>query len=185
MKNNLQLISSLLNLQASNPGKKTTRELFADSENRIRSLTLIHESLYESENFSRIEFSDYLRKLLVRLLQFYNKPGQSIKGAVEGKDVYLEITQAIPCGLIVNELVSNALKHAFPGGLEGEILVTIKREGDLHLLRVKDNGVGLPPDADWQKKDVLGLQIVTTLVNQLGGTMSYTGNGGTEITLTF
>ena len=185
VKNNLQLISSLLNLQASNPGKKDPRELFTESESRIRSLALIHESLYQSKNLSRIEFAGYLRELLVRLLQVYKNPGQSIKGDVEGNEIYLEITQAIPCGLIVNELVSNALKHGFPGGLEGEILVTIKREGDLNLLSVKDNGVGLPPDADLQNKDTLGLQIVTTLVNQLGGTLNYTVNSGTEFTLTF
>jgi two-component sensor histidine kinase len=185
VKNNLQLISSLLNLQAANPGKKTPRELFTESESRIRSLALIHESLYQSKNLSRIEFVGYLRELLVRLLQVYKNPGQSIKGAVEGNEIYLDITQAIPCGLIVNELVSNALKHAFPDRLEGEILVTIKKEGDSNYLIVRDNGVGLPSDTDLQNKDTLGLQIVTTLVNQLGGTLNYTHDGGTAYTLTF
>lgn len=185
VKNNLQLICSLLNLQAAKPGNKPPRELFTESENRIRSLALIHESLYQSKNLSRIEIASYLRELLVHLIQAYKSPGQSITGSVQGNEIYLEITQAIPCGLIVNELVSNALKHAFPGEQAGEILLTIKKEGELNLLRVKDNGVGLPPDEDLHNKDTLGLQIVTTLVNQLGGTINYTANGGTEFTLTF
>lgn len=185
VKNNLQLISSLLNLQAAYQGEKDPREVFAESENRIRSLTLIHESLYQSKDFSRIEFTGYLRELLIRLLQAYKIPGQSIKSAVEGNETYLDITQAIPCGLIVNELVSNALKHAFPEGREGEIQVTMMRMGDRNVLRVKDNGVGLPREADFQDKGMLGLQIVATLVNQLGGEMNYTANGGAEFTLTF
>jgi two-component sensor histidine kinase len=185
VKNNLQLISSLLHLQAKNPGKKDPGELFVDSENRIRSLTLIHESLYQSKNFSRIEFAGYLRELLVRLLQAYKKPGQAIEGAVTGNEIFLDITRAIPCGLIANELISNALKHAFPGGRQGEILVAIMKEGDQISLSVKDNGVGLPPDFNLQDKHMLGLQIMTTLVNQLGGEMAYSVNLGTEFTLTF
>ncbi len=185
VKNNLQLISSLLNLQATYQGEKDPREVFAESENRIRSLALIHESLYNSKDFSRIEFAGYLRELLVRLLQAYKSPKQSIKYAVEGNEIFLDITRAIPCGLIANELISNALKHAFPGGMEGEILVTIKREGDLIFFSVKDNGVGLPPDVNLQSKDSLGLQIVTALINQLGGTINYTRNGGTEFTMEF
>ncbi len=185
VKNNLQLISSLLSLQATYQGEKDPREVFAESENRIRSLTLIHESLYQSKDFSRIEFTGYLRELLVRLLQVYKFPGQSITGAVEGNEIYLDITQAIPCGLIVNELVSNSLKHAFPEGREGEIQVTMKRVDGRKVLSVKDNGVGLPPSVDLQDKGMLGLQIVTTLVNQLGGEMNYTANGGAEFTLTF
>ncbi len=186
VKNNLQLISSLLNLQAIYQGEKDPREVFAESENRIRSLALIHESLYKSKDFSRIEFTGYLRELLVRLQQAYKIPGQSINCAVEGNEIYLDITQAIPCGLVVNELVSNALKHAFPGGREGEILVTMKAEGDRLVLRVKDNGVHPPPSQDLQnKKSMLGLQIVTTLVKQLDGTSNYSSNGGTEFILKF
>ena len=185
VKNNLQLISSLLNLQAKNPGKKAPKEVFIDSENRIRSLTLIHESLYQAKDFSRIEFVSYLRELLLRLLQAYKTPGQSITGKVDGTEIYLDITQAIPCGLIVNELASNSLKHAFPGGREGEILVAIKKEGDRVSLSVKDNGVGLPLNFNFPDPIMLGLQIVTTLANQLSGAISYAANGGAEFTLTF
>jgi two-component sensor histidine kinase/HAMP domain-containing protein len=148
VKNNLQLIASLLNLQVKYLGNKDVKEVFAECENRIQSLTLIHESLYESQSFSRIEFAAYLRELLANLLQAYKFPGQTKKGAVEGNEICLNITQAIPCGLIANELISNALKHAFPGRQEGEIQVTPKREGDRNCLRVKDNGVGLPPGLD-------------------------------------
>ena len=181
----MQLISSLLNLQAKNPGKKAPKEVFIDSENRIRSLTLIHESLYQAKDFSRIEFVSYLRELLLRLLQAYKTPGQSITGKVDGTEIYLDITQAIPCGLIVNELASNSLKHAFPGGREGEILVAIKKEGDRVSLSVKDNGVGLPLNFNFPDPIMLGLQIVTTLANQLSGAISYAANGGAEFTLTF
>jgi PAS domain S-box-containing protein len=185
VKNNLQIISSLLNLQLTYPGKKTAQEILADSQNRLQTMALIHESLYLSQDLARIQFVRYLREMLGRLLQIYKTPDQEIKAAVEGDEVHLDITRAVPCALIANELLTNALKHAFPGGREGEILVTMKAVDESFELRVQDNGVGLPANADLKNNSKLGLQIVGTLVNQLGGTINYAGNGRTEFILRF
>lgn len=185
VKNNLQIISSLLNLQLTYPGKKNAQEILADSQNRLQTMALIHESLYLSKDLANIRFLQYLREMLRHLLQVYKQPGQEIKATVEGDEVHLDITQAVPCALIANELVTNALKHAFSGGREGEILVTMKAVGYGFELRVKDNGMGLPPSMDLKNFGMLGLQIVGTLVNQLRGTINYSTNGGTEFILAF
>jgi PAS domain S-box-containing protein len=184
VKNNLQIISSLLNLQLTYPGKKDPREILADSQNRLQIMALIHESLYLSQDLARIPFVRYLREMLARLLQVYKNPEHEIKAAVEGDEVYLDITRAVPCALIANELLTNALKHAFPEGRDGEILVSMKAVGDGFKLSVKDNGVGLPP-TDLPNNGTLGMQIVTTLVNQLGGSINWINNGGTECIVEF
>ena len=172
VKNNLQIISSLLNLQSSQIVDPQIKSLF-DSQNRVQSMALIHEKLYQSEDLARVDFRYYLHTLSMTLYQSYLQTSQAVTVGVEVETgLRLGIDQAIPCGLIVNELVSNALKHAFPGG-QGRVTVRFsKLEGDdEYRLVVEDYGTGLPPDIDLQRSDSLGLKLVSLLVQQLHATV--------------
>jgi len=186
VKNNLQIISSLLRLQSRSITDEKTRELFNESQNRIRSISGIHEKLYESKDFSRIDFSDYISKLVNHLFVVYGVNAEDISFKVETKDLELDITNAIPCGLIINELVSNALKYAFPKGKKGELFIRmIKDENGKFELSVKDTGVGLPEDFDFRKSGTFGFQIVNDLVKQLDGTIELKKDKGTEFRVVF
>ncbi len=186
VKNNMQVISSLLNLQARRISDPTVLEMFKDSQRRIRSMALVHERLYQSSDLSRIEFSTYLRNLATHLFHSCQADSSRIRLLLDTEEVYLNINTAIPCGLIVNELVSNAFKHAFPGGRSGEVEVSFRRlEGDGYQLRVRDDGIGFPENFDPRQTESLGLQIVDTLVTQLNGQISITKSTGTEITVRF
>ncbi len=184
VKNNLQVISSLLNLQWSTIDNQEARELVRESQNRVRSMALIHERLYQSESLARIDFDDYLRSLTRELFRSYSAGGISLK--MEGENTHLDVDTAIPCGLIVNELVSNALKHAFPDGRKGLIQIKFWSVGhNKYAIAVGDNGIGLPPDLDIQKTKTLGLQLVNMLVRQLHGTLDVVTEGGTTVMVTF
>lgn len=186
VKNNLQVISSLLSLQAGYIREQSSREMFKESQNRIRTMALVHEQLYRSENLSRIDFSEYLRLLIADLFRLYGVDSTLIKAKLNVMDISLRIDEAIPCGLIVNELVSNSLKHAFPGARGGEIRISmVPKQDEMLLLEVVDNGVGMPTDFDLGKVGSLGMQLVTTLVDQLGGTMELNSSDGTQIRITF
>jgi PAS domain S-box-containing protein len=187
VKNNLQIISSLLNLQSGQVKDRSLLELLRESQNRIRSMALIHERLYRSEDFSRVDFNQYVTGLTTYLVRSYATASRSINLHVDVQDVSLGVDVAIPCGLIINELVSNCLKHAFPLGGEGNLTVSLRREGGSHLLRVEDNGTGLPGNIDLKKTESLGLQLVETLTTQIGGTMAVTTapGKGTTFTITF
>jgi PAS domain S-box-containing protein len=186
VKNNLQIISSLLNLQAYNSSDPQLLKILREGQNRIRSMALVHEKLYQSEDLSRIDFAEYIRNLAVHLFHSCQvDPGRiQLKQDLEG--IFLDINTAIPCGLIMNELISNALKHAFPEGRRGNIYLELKRqdEGKL-LLVVGDDGVGLPGDLDIHKTKTLGMQIVTLLACQLDGTIELSCEQGTEFRILF
>ena len=186
VKNNMQIISSLLNLQSRHIQDPGVLEVFKESQRRIRSMALIHERLYQSADLSRIEFSQYLDNLTHRLLHSYQVDSDRIRLSLHTEEVFLNVNTAIPCGLIVNELISNALKHAFPDGRRGEVAVELHRnEGGEFLLRVRDNGVGFPKTLDFRRTETLGMQIVVTLVDQIDGTIEMGASGGTDFQIRF
>ena len=186
VKNNLQIISSLLNLQAENIKEEDTLEMIEESQNRIRSMALIHEKLYGSKDLTQIDFGEYIGSLADYLYRSYGVNTQVISLKVDANDILLGIDMAIPCGLILNELVSNSLKHAFPDGLEGQIFIDFHRI-DHHglILMVSDNGVGFPQTLDFSNTQSLGLQLVTTLVEQLEGRIELDRDKGTRFKITF
>jgi len=184
VKNNLQVISSLLNLQAVGMKDERILELLRESQNRIRSMALIHERLYRSENLARINFGEYLRSLVGFLARSYNIPQVEVK--IHVKSISLPVNTAIPCGLIVNELVSNALKYAFPGGLQGQVDVSLELKNETSgVLTVADNGVGFPQEIDFRSTKTLGLQLINTLTLQINGTIELIRARGTTFSITF
>jgi two-component sensor histidine kinase len=186
VKNNLQVVSSLLNLQSEQIQDPWITEAFRDSQNRVRSMALIHERLYQSENLAVIDFSDYVRNLAEHLLRSYGVGAENVALDVEADVVFLDIDTAAPCGLLLNELVSNALKHGFPDGRKGLVQVGLYADQDSHLtLTVSDDGIGFPKDADMQSATSLGLQLVHTLVQQLDGRIEIHSRNGTTINVTF
>lgn len=184
VKNNLQVISSLLNLQSQGIQDKKILEVFQESQNRIRSMALIHEKLYRSSDLARVDFAEYIRNLASFLIRSYRS--RAVQLDLQASDIYLSIDNAVPCGLIVNELISNALKHAFVDGREGEICVAMQQLADQRVkLIVRDNGVGLPKDVDYMNTGSLGLQLVTMLVQQLEGILEIRNNAGAEFEIRF
>jgi len=185
VKNNLQIISSLLSLQSEHMSAHDPARAFRESQDRIRSMALIHEKLYQARDISRVDFGEYARSLTAYLSRSYvTRPGIAVSVDIEG--IALDIDKAIPCGLIINELVSNALKYAFRDGRDGEVRVALARDGNAFTLTVGDNGAGLPPGLDFRDTPSLGLQLVNTLVSQLEGRIELRDGGtGTEYRITF
>ncbi|MBK7130988.1 MAG: PAS domain S-box protein [Crocinitomicaceae bacterium] len=185
VKNNLQVINSILNLQSSYVQDERTLEIINESQNRIRSMSYIHESLYQTKDFSSINFSDYIKNLVQNLVHSYQLFTDKISLEFDLQQVKLALDQAIPCGLILNELVSNSLKYAYPASQKGKIIIGVKEnEGKLQL-SVEDFGVGLPENFDIENSDSLGLSLVFTLVDQLDGQLSLKTHGGTKFYITF
>lgn len=187
VKNNMQIISSLLSLQSGAIDDPQTLSQFQDSQNRLRSMALIHERLYRSDDLARIEFGAYLRDLAASLVQTYRTHTQGIALDVRAAEVSLDIDTAIPCGLIVNELVSNALKHAFVGRAGGRVGVEMGQDAATgwYRLVVWDDGVGLPAEFDHQSAASLGLQLVNSLTRQLGGALTFANGAGTRVEIVF
>jgi PAS domain S-box-containing protein len=184
--NNLQVISSLLNLQAGYIPDGPSRRVFMESQTRLKALALIHEKLYQSEDLTSIDFSGYIRSLVVHLFRAYKTSAHAVAMQLDVDAVILDIDRAIPCGLIVNELVSNALKYAFPNGKTGEIRIDLHEEEEKRLaLIVSDNGVGFPAEMDFRQTASLGLQLVNTLTDQLEGTITLARNHGTTFKIVF
>ena len=185
VKNNLQVISSLLSLQASSIASSAIEELFHESQNRIQSMALVHEALYQSGDLSRIDMGAYVRDMTGHLQDSYAANARGVGLQVDSDHVYQDIDKAIPCGLIINELVSNAFKHAFPNGRNGTIRVELRADGDGGaVVLVQDDGVGLPPNLDFRNTTSLGLLLVNSLARQLNGTIELRSENGTRVTLT-
>ena len=184
VKNNMQVISSLLSLQEEHITDPAALVSFRDSQNRVRSMALVHEKLYRSESLASINFSEYVEDLLASLKRSYMLA--SIDVRAETDNLRLGVDTAIPCGLIINELVSNALKHAFKGRERGTVCVRINRDGHGGTsMLVEDDGNGLPADFDWRQGGSLGMQLVSMLTEQIGGSLSVHVSTGTRFTITF
>ncbi len=186
VKNNLQVVSSLLGLQSRSIPDEQTRRMFLESQNRIHTMALIHERLYQSDRLSEIDSSEYIRQLAGHLFRSYGVSSSRVRLVTEIDDLPLTMDTAVSCGLIINELVSNALKHGFPGGRGGELRIKLRRseDGDIQLV-VSDNGIGLPENVNLWSARSLGLRLVRTLADQLGATVDVRSTGGVETTLTF
>lgn len=176
VKNNMQVVCSLLNLQCERLTSAEAIQALRDSQNRVKSMALIHEKLYRSASLSSIDFGEYLRTLVDSLARSYATNSQVLFDLAV-QNVSLGVDSAIPCGLIVNELVSNALKHAFPDNRPGVVTISFARENGYYALGVADDGVGFPPGVDFRDAPSLGLQLVTTLVGQLDGEIDFGSSG--------
>ncbi len=186
VKNNMQIISAMLELQLENINDENDRALFTDSQNRINAMAAIHEKLYESDNFAMIDFSEYICDIVFHLYAIYGVTPSVIECKVDVESVYLPIDKAIPCALILNELISNSLKHAFPEKREGKIGVNFhKDDRDRYVLSVKDNGVGIPEGVDFGASETLGLTLIKTLTDQLDGSIELNRSNGAEFTILF
>jgi two-component sensor histidine kinase len=190
VKNNLQVISSLLRLQAESITEPMTRALFQEGQDRVRSMALVHEKLYQSADLAQIDFGEYVRHLVAHLLLSYQGKDQAVALQIDAGVVLLGVNVAVPCGLILNELVTNALKHAFPDGRPGEIRVALQidqatPQGILGILEVCDNGVGLPAHMDVAQTESLGLYLVHRLAIQLEGRLEVHNRNGTSFRLSF
>ncbi|MBD3233264.1 MAG: PAS domain-containing protein, partial [candidate division Zixibacteria bacterium] len=169
VKNNLQVISSLFDLQLNHIRDDKARSVIKTNQNRIGLMAIIHEQLYQSPDLSMISFPEYIRNLVMSLFESYGVDYDKVSFEVGGDDVYLSIDAAIPCGLIINELVTNSLKHAFPQEDRGVISIEISAIDDKYLLTVSDNGIGIPEHIDLKKSRSLGWQLISLLVDQLNG----------------
>lgn len=187
VKNNLQVISSLLKMQSRSLQDPRIQAMFQDSQSRIHSMALIHQKLYQSQDLARINQGEYIRNLTSNLFRSYSVNPRSIKLEVNVDDVFMSIDAAIPCGLIINELVTNSLKYAFTGkALGGKIRIDLHRDAAGQFsLGVGDNGVGLPPHIDWENTQSLGLRLVRTLAAQLGAKTTLERSMGTVFKLKF
>ncbi|MEN9638174.1 MAG: putative sensor histidine kinase pdtaS, partial [Bacteroidota bacterium] len=187
VKNNLQVISSILSLQGSYVSDESTIRILKESQERIKAMSFIHETLYRTADFSKLEFTDYIKTIASNLVQSYRTVSTIILFEPELDTVYLNLDQSIPCGLIVNELMSNALKYAFKDRAEGRLRLILKQEKEFIELEVSDDGVGLGDHFKFEKHDSLGIQLVYSLVEQLDGVMQVesTPDTGTVFRLRF
>jgi PAS domain S-box-containing protein len=191
VKNNLQIISSILNLQASSLTDPGAKEVFQESRNRVRAMALIHEKLYQSENLSRVEVGEYFEELVNNLVRSYQTDGMEIKKVLDIDKIYFNPDTAISIGLIINELFSNSIKYAFKGnfgnsGKNPTLYLSLKEpEIDKYKLTVGDNGIGVPKDFKIEESETLGLQLVNSLVEQLDGKLSLLPKEGTCFRIDF
>lgn len=186
VKNNLQIISSLLDLQSDQLDDPDVIRVFQDSKNRIRSMGLVHENLYQSSDMARIDTEDYIRSVVDYFFSTYGDHRGSVTPSIQVERISLDMDSAVPMGLILTELLSNALKHAFPPGSKGRIVIRLHsdRIGVLKLT-VKDDGIGLPPEVNVKQTKTLGLQLVTLLTRQLRGSVEVERGEGTVFIITF
>jgi PAS domain S-box-containing protein len=185
VKNNLQIIVSLLKLQSKYIFDKRDLEIFNKSRSRVETMSLIHEKLYRSVDLTNIDMSNYLRDLTTHINHAYKITTDEVKISICADDVHLGIDTAIPCGLIINELVSNSLKHAFRIGQKSNISIELHREGTKMILQLSDDGVGMPLDFDLKKSPTFGLQLVSTLIKQLDGDFKIENDKGCKFTFQF
>jgi two-component sensor histidine kinase len=186
VKNNLQVISSLINMQEREVKDGAVRSALQECRARIQTIALIHEKLYQSADYSSVPFSEYARNLATNIVHVAGVSPTAIALHLEIEPLSLAVDKAIPCGLLLNELITNALKHAFPNARRGTVRVELRRAGDREaVLAVGDDGIGLPAQFDLAQSSSFGVQLVTTLVEQLGGRLEITRSGGTTFSVTF
>jgi two-component sensor histidine kinase len=186
VKNNLQIISSLIVLQEQYIRDERILNIFKDFQNRIKVMALIHQALYNSENLNNICLSKYIKNLVNNLFKAYSADSKKIKLQLNIEDIEFNLDKAISCGLIINELVSNSLKHAFSKNDEGKIIVKLKKiKKNRVLLDVYDNGSGFPENIDYKNSDTLGLKLITTITKQMDGKISIDKNDGTHVRISW
>ncbi len=189
VKNNFQVVVSLLHLQSNHITDESLRAMFVDCEGRIRSMALVHEKLYRSNNLAQIDFGDYMRDLAGEISNLYHRHTSAPALIINAERVQLDVSQAVPCGLVVSELISNAYKHAFPPGRSAgcEIRVSLRLDGDNRVeCTVCDNGIGIPAGLDPRSITSLGWSLVRMLTeDQLGGSLDVSGGNGTEVCVSF
>jgi PAS domain S-box-containing protein len=186
VKNNLQIISSLLYLQSRKTQDNNVIDIFKESQNRIRSMSFIHEKLYQAKELDKIDFLDYINELSTNLIQSYGVKKNHLTLKIEVENVLLDISTAIPCGLIINELLVNSLKYAFPdSNPDSEVLIKLYQENDNFALVLSDNGIGFPENIDFRETETLGLQLVILLIEQISGKMEMIPSKGTTFKITF
>ena len=185
VKNNMQIISSLLNLQIKYVKDDEAIDVLKESQNRVKSMAMIHEKLYQSNDFTRINLTEYIESLVNGLFYSYSIDKEEISSIINVDNLRLNIETAVPCGLIINELVSNSLKHGFPNGENGEVYISLKFIDDKYELIIGDNGIGFPSNIDFKKTDSLGLQLVNNLVGQIDGEIELDNRSGTEFKIVF
>ncbi len=185
VKNNLQVISSLLDMQASRLQDEKAKRALQDSMDRVRAMAIIHSQLYQSQDLARVDFGLFIRDLIGNISQSSGRTNSFVDITVDAGAMRLDIESSIPCGLILSELVSNALKHAFPEGREGQIHIDMRSEENRVVLTVQDNGIGFPQSVDSMNVKSLGLQLVKILVGQINGNIAMEVDGGTTWTVAF
>jgi len=185
VKNNLQIIISLLNLQTGYVKDENTLKTLKDGQSRVRSMALVHEKFYQSEELTEINFTEYVEKLCQFLYQSYGDKTHRINVEITGETIGLDMDTAMPCGLLINEIVSNAYKYAFPGQDQGRITIDLRRNNGKVKLSVTDNGVGLPFDFAFDKADSLGMQLIQALTSQLDGELKLSHENGTSFDISF
>ena len=186
VKNNLQIITSLLRIQSSQMKDQASKEILRISQNRIKSMALIHDSLYRSQDLANINFSDYLNRYKSHLISLYKEKLREVDFRTDIQDVHLDINKAIPCGLLINELVTNSLKHAFPNNKKGEIIVRMSTDDNQRCqLTVRDTGIGISKEVDLHEPKKVGMRLVKDLVLQLHGTIKFHMKKGTTVQIMF
>jgi two-component sensor histidine kinase len=186
VKNSLQVVSSLLSLESARIHDPSIVEMLLNTQNRIRSMALIHQTLYQSKDFARVDFHAFLLSFVPTLIQSFSVRPEQISLVIHVAEVKLPIDAAIPCGLIVNELISNALKHAFPDGRKGTIQICVTHDRDNHAtLSVSDDGIGVPDDFSFEHSNTLGVQLVYLLAGQLAGTATVARSARTSFVVRF
>ena len=186
VKNNLQIIISLLNLQSGYIKDEETLKAVREGQNRVRSMALVHEKFYQSDELGEIDFKEYTEKLCSFLKQSYAEQDAPISILVEAEGIGFDMDTAMPCGLLITEIVSNALKYGFPDRREGEIKIEFKKIPEKKVrMTISDNGIGLPPDFEIEKSESLGMQLIIALTSQLDGELIFSGENGTKFSVTF
>jgi two-component sensor histidine kinase len=180
----MQVMISLIGLQSQRVTDEATRQMFQESEGRIRSMAMVHEQLYRSTSLSSIDFSAYLERLAWDLYGAFNLDS-SVELVVRTQPVILSIEQAIPCGLLVNEIITNAFKHAFPQRRGGRLTVDLDLEGDQAIIRISDDGVGIPAEIDVALAETMGLKLIHLLARQINGDLRVEQTAGTAYWLQF
>jgi PAS domain S-box-containing protein len=185
VKNNLQIIGSLLKFQTKYIKDPEALEMFKESQNRVRSISLIHEKLYQTKDISRVEFAGYVKTLISQLFITFGIKAEHVSYSVKADNIFLSVDNAIPCGLIINELVTNSLKYAFPENRKGHVAIDVSYNSSHYTIKISDDGVGMPENYEVTKPESLGLQLVNTLAVQLDAQLTLERNNGTCYKLVF
>jgi two-component sensor histidine kinase len=186
VKNNLQVITSLLKLQSQHVSDPELLYIIKETQNRIMAMSFAHQKLYQSKNFSEVDFCEYLKKIVSQIVHIFGTESKNIKISINSESVKLGIETAIPCGMLVNEIITNSVKHAFPNNEKGEIKISFRKEdGNNYGLTVGDNGIGMSGKINIAEAKTLGLQLIETLARQIDAKLELHGKKGMEYRITF